>query len=326
MIGGDNRLYTAKRLISTRVKRALPERALLAMISVRYRMTLRSEFRTDRLRYGRHCLPGETSGSRVEPRNLEAQLIKDYHRIEKGLALPEPKRPFGVAVTNRLEGNVRVGREAGTADLVLTSAETAQEALHHWNVHGHISDDVAPVVKAGDRGISNADRFFRSRHSVRDFESAEVPDDVLFNAVALALQSPSVCNRQAWLIRFYRDGDVSRVLRHQNGNRGFSHVVPVVGLITVDTRLFSAPGERNQPWIEGGIFSMSLVWALHALGLDSCMLNMSVPNRQSDALREEFGLADSELIIMMIAIGYARPGYRVARSPRRQLEEVVVRI
>lgn len=324
-MGRDNGLHAAKRLVLTRVKQTLPKRAVLAVASVRYKMALRSEFRADCLRYGRHCLLGEISGSRVEPKNLEAQLIKDYHRIEKGLALPEPKRPFGVAVTNRLEGNVRVGREAGTAELVLTSAESAQEALQHWNGHGLISDDVAPVVEAGERGISSADRFFRSRHSVRDFEAAEVSDEVLSNAVALALQSPSVCNRQAWLIRFFRDDDVPRVLRHQNGNRGFSQVVPVVGLVTVDTRLFSAPGERNQPWIEGGIFSMSLVWTLHALGLDSCMLNMSVSNSQSDALREEFGLADSELVIMMIAIGYARPGHRVARSPRRQLEEVVVK-
>lgn len=321
----DNGLQATKRLVLSRVKQALPKRAFPVVAAVRYKMALRSEFRADRLRYSRHCLPGETSGSRVEAKNLEAQLIKDYHRIEKGLALPEPKRPFGVAVTNRLEGNVRVGREVGTAGLILDSAESAQEALQHWNGHGHISDDVAPVVKAEERGISNADHFFRSRHSVRDFEAAEVSDELLFNAVALALQSPSVCNRQAWLIRFFREDDVPRVLRHQNGNRGFAHVVPVVGLVTVDTRLFSAPGERNQPWIEGGIFSMSLVWALHALGLDSCMLNMSVSNSRSDALREEFELADSELIIMMIAIGYARPGHRVARSPRRQLEEVIIR-
>lgn len=307
-----------------RVKRLVPKRALESLKSLRYQWDLRSEFASDRARYARHCLPGEVCGSSVNPRNLEAQLTKDYHRIEKGLALPTPKRPFGAAVTTRIEGNIPAGRRVGTADAVMTLAESAQHALERWNEDGIISADIAPVVEPGERGVEDADTFFRSRHSVRDFGPVEVREDVLQRAVGLALHSPSVCNRQAWHVRFFRGADVQRVLAFQNGNRGFTDVVPVVGLVTVDTRLFAALGERNQPWIEGGIFSMSLVWALHALGLDTCMLNMSVRNKKAAALRHEFGLADNELVIMMIAIGYARAGHRVARSPRRRVDEVIV--
>lgn len=307
------------------VKRVLPSSVLSMLTDLRLWLALRSEYRSDRRRYARHSLPGEVCRVAVGSKNLEAQLTKDYHRIEKGLALPEPKRPFGAAVQNRIEGNIVVGREAGTAESVVTLAESAQQALRQWNTEGVIANDIAPVTdQKGRREICDPDTFFRSRHSVRDFNSAVVSDEVLSHAVSLALQSPSVCNRQAWLIRFYRGADVTRVLAFQNGNSGFTHVVPVVGLVTVDARLFAAPGERNQPWIEGGIFSMSLVWALHALGLDSCMLNMSVRNEKASALRHEFGLADNELVIMMIAVGHARVGHRVARSPRRELEEVII--
>lgn len=273
----------------------------------------------------RNCLPGEVRHASVGTKNLEGQLIKDYHRIEKGLALQAPKRPFGAAVAERIEANLLFGRDSGTNETVVTSAESAHKALEDWNSNGLISDAIAPLAKhEPTRGLEDVDGFFRSRHSVRDFSAAEVDNKVLGHAVSLALQSPSVCNRQAWLIRFFRGADVPRILKYQNGNRGFTESIPVVGLVTVDTRLFAAPGERNQPWIEGGIFAMSLVWALHGLGLDSCMLNMSVCNDRSTALREEFGLDDSELVIMMVAIGYGRTGHRVARSPRRDLAEVVV--
>ncbi len=109
----------------------------------------------------------------------------------------------------------------------------------------------------------------------------------------------------------------------QNGNSGFGSAVPTVALVTVDTQLFAGPGERNQGWIDGGLFSMSFVWALHGLGLDSCMLNLSLRNGRSDALRRTLDIPDYELPIMMIAIGYARPGHRVARSPRRPIDEIV---
>ena len=305
-------------------KRAAPRRALKALLKLRTSLALRSEFRADRRRYAEYCLPGEVSRSLVPPKNLEAQLIKDYHRIEKGLALPQPKRPFGVAVAERLEGNLAVIEPVDTLKVV-GHAVSAQRALTDWNANGTISDEIAPISKASPRAIADVDGFFKSRHSVRDFESRDVPEELLTWAVSLALQSPSVCNRQAWLIRFFSGDEVRKVLSYQNGNNGFSHVIPVVGLVTVDAQLFSGAGERNQPWIEGGIFSMSFVWALHALGLDSCMLNMSVGNQMAASLRVHANIPDSELIIMMIAIGYARLDHRVARSPRRAVHEVIVR-
>ena len=39
----------------------------------------------------------------VSPASIcEAQLRMDYHRIEKGLSLPLPKRPLGASVDERL--------------------------------------------------------------------------------------------------------------------------------------------------------------------------------------------------------------------------------
>src|SRR3546814_1994141 len=68
---------------------------------------------------------------------------------------------------------------------------------------------------------------------------------------------------------------IDRALSLQNGNRGFGHEIPCLLILCTDLSAFDTAGERYQHWIDGGMFSMSLVWALHALGYSSCCLNWS---------------------------------------------------
>lgn len=281
----------------------------------------RAEYRYDRRRFARHSGPEDWGATaKLSGRNLEAQLTKDYHRVEKGLALREPKKPFGANVLDRLDMLLPVADEAEYR----SHATSAREALVTWNSGGPIAEEVSPLATAADRGIADADQFFSSRHSVRDYSDREVGDDILDRAVRLAINAPSVCNRQSWFVRFYRDPeDVRHALSFQNGNAGIAHV-PALALVTVDARLFTGSSERNQGFIEGGLFAMTLSWALHALGLDSLMLNLSISSQRMKRLRSGLGVADHEIVIMMMAIGYGREGHRIARSPRRPVSEVVL--
>ncbi|EPR77543.1 nitroreductase [Leifsonia rubra CMS 76R] len=247
-------------------------------------------------------------------------MVKDYHRIEKGLALASPKRPFGEGPAARLKMLLPL---ASADSEYTTHGRSALDALNLWNNDGVVDDVIAPVRNAPESNGSDPLELFRSRHSVRDYSDRAVSEELLRSVVAAAISSPSVCNRQAWEVRFFEGAQKNAVLRHQNGNRGFGESAPVVALVTVDAKLFSGAGERNQAWIEGGIFSMSLVLALHSVGVDSCMLNLSLNNRSLNNLRGGVGLEQNELPIMMIAIGYGAQGNRRARSPRRSLDEVL---
>lgn len=301
------------------LKRILPSPVVARLAAIRHRVQLRREFNEDMRRFGRHALlEDHLVGAGITGRQLEAQLTKDYHRVEKGLALRAPRRPFGDAVGARLD---LLLPSASSNRAYAAYAESARQALTTWNGNGSVTEEVSPVRSLVDRGVGDADSFFGTRHSVRDFDHRDVTDKVLNHALELAINTPSVCNRQAWHVRFFRGPDSERARHFQNGNAGFGHL-PVAALVTVDARMFAGRGERNQPWIEGGLFAMSFVWALHALGVDSCMLNMSQPNVVIDELRAEFGIPDCELVVMMIAIGYGRPGHRRARSPRRAIEDV----
>lgn len=305
-------------VIKKMIKRFIP-------FGILSRLEYAREFSLDCKRYLRNSAPDDGGASiLLNGRNLEAQLTKDYHRVEKGLALPEPKRPFGASVLNRLDMLIPVAEANGAVGTYVSYAQSARTALLEWNEGMAVSDDISPVRETTAAGIDDVRRFFSSRHSTRDFDDRAVSLADLIEAVEMAINTPSVCNRQAWLVRLQLDReDIVRSLAFQNGNTGFTENIPALAIVTVDSQLFAGSGERNQGWIEGGLFSMSLVWALHGMGIDSCMLNMSLPNRRTDALRRELGIPDNELVIMMIAIGYGKEGHRVARSPRRNIAEVL---
>ena len=258
--------------------------------------------------------------------SLECQMTKDYHRVEKGLALASPKRPFGEAVLARLSSGTQ-SLEAGS--VLQKQVMSAADALAAWNSSAKIDDKVAPVlaqIAAPKDASIPSDNWFRSRHSVRNFSKSTIPNTAeVTEAIALASSStPSVCNRQAW--RAYVATDPLRV-RHllslQNGNAGFRDSVPAVVVFTASRRLFAGAGERHQMYVDGALFAMSTAWVLHARGLSSCMLNWSMGNSHSADLREAVGAEPDEEIIAMMAVGYAAIDARVARSPRRRSEDVV---
>ncbi len=263
----------------------------------------------------RSCHSRDTGQARDLRRRVGRGTIEDVERRER-----------------HRDGQIRLA--IGDLDLLIplgdpslpyiAHAKSALAALDAWNSGGDIDAVVSPVRDVRhDSVLPDPEAFFSTRHSVRDFANRRVDGSLIKRAVELALYSPSVCNRQSWKMYIRHGDEATQALRYQNGSAAFRHAVPAVAIITADARAFAGPKERNQAWIDGGIFAMSFVWALHAVGLDSCMLNMSVPRAKAAALREHIGAADSELVVMMVAFGYGREGHRRARSPRRTAESVL---
>lgn len=175
--------------------------------------------------------------------------------------------------------------------------------------------------------LDDPERFFLSRHSVRDFRSDPVPRELLERAIRLAMKTPSVCNRQAWHVyHLDRRESIDRALALQNGNRGFGHQVPCLLLITADLRAFDTHGERFQHWIDGGMFAMSMVWALHALGLGACCLNWSRGPGDDLRLRRRVGIDPAHTLIMMMAVGYPSEHLKVCYSARRPLGSMLTHL
>lgn len=289
---------------------------------------LYSQFFIDARRYGNFCTPADwLAAAAKSERHRECQMTKDYHQVEKGLALSEPRRPFGLDLSQRLGALSASSAGEATSDYVLFARE-ALGALDDWNRIGSRNGELSPryIDVVSSHGITPKQLgvFFESRHSVRDFDGVRPSVELLDQAVEIAGTTPSVCNRQAWRVHFYYGERAQELLSLQNGNRGFGEGVPCVAVVTVDARLFCGSLERNQRWIDGGLFAMTLVWAMHGLGLETCMLNWSRHEADSERLRKVGGIEEAWDVVVLIAVGSPRQGLRVTRSPKRALREISV--
>lgn len=282
--------------------------------------------------------------------NLKALITKDYHRIEKGLALKEPRLGFGEkTVKNLIAGVTKYQELYGSDELVQISLNTllAYCEFHQQENYeiSQIYEMVIPlknkmnhekmITEGGTKTIkkeeiwNNAKQdmttFFNSRHSIRNFSDEEVDLELIKQAVEMAQKTPSVCNRQSSKVYvFSKEEDKQKVLSYQNGNRGFGEQASKVLIVTSELQNFTSVGERNQCWIDGGMYAMSLVYALHSLGVGTCCLNWSVEYHVDQQLRKAAEISDSEAVIMMIAVGHLPDQLKVAQSPRKKVKEVLI--
>lgn len=263
---------------------------------------------------------------RREQEHRERDLVFSYHQVEKGLTFPATKRPFGARAAASIEDGLRLDKVT-IRPLIRVNAQQAMEALSAWNDSGSYDGRVAPFAteRYEPETDDEVERFFGTRWSCRNYDpSREVTVGQLTDVVRLAQSAPSVCNRQAARVHILEDPEQRiAALRLQNGNRGFGDSIPHLAVITVDRRFFKDAGERNQRWIDGGLFAMTFVWALHARSFASCMLNWSLGVTATRALRGAIGLSEHEDVICLVAFGHPAAEARAARSARHQIDDVL---
>lgn len=292
----------------------------------------------------RRFLRASTAGRRAtDAERLAAHITMDYHRLEKGMAMPAPRYGFGRDVVLRLIRTIaRYESEHGPDD-VTAFARGALASYREFNrgkaaippeVETFLGPD-APLPQCGGTDTlsaselfafdsADAQRFLASRRSVRQFTGAPVPRELIETAVRLAQRAPSVCNRQSARVFVSNErATMDRMLQFQNGNRGFGDRLGAVIVVASDMRAFTSLGERNQCWVDGGIFAMSLAHAFHALHLGACMLNWSVEPGRDKALRRFLGIEDHHAVITMMGVGFPADPVVVAASPRRQTSSIV---
>lgn len=310
---------------------------------------LRSNYRYDRERFVRYASPFRDLD---DAEQLLAYIWMLSHALEKSVSMPAPKPGSGqdkfAMLIDALERFVdghgvhpELTAAVGAADAYLafhrgTDIDLSEPEARYRTVRSTIAAAAGGGTSPGgtleltaddvrSRARVELERFFHARHSVRQFGPDPVDRSDIEWAVRMAQRTPSVCNRQSGRVHVFENDELgAKVLACQTGNRGFGHLASHVLVVTSDLRRFLSVGERNQCWVDGGLFAMTLVWALHSRGAGTCFLNWSAEHEQDTRLRQVAGIPDHENVITLIAIGSLPDRFRVASSPRRALQDVVV--
>jgi len=278
----------------------------------------------------------------VETRNYNSVMA--YHGLEKSLSYKNRNPNSGWSNVARVFLRLKVANKTGdlgyhdkAAKQVLTKflqlpvnveQERSKKMLAELSLMDFESKDVHGAIHLSkeffEKGmLPKPEDFFFSRYSLREFKQVVVDEQVIQRAVKLAMKTPSVCNRQPWHVYHSNDREtINKALSYQNGNRPFGVKVPNLMIVTTDLKAFFAGKEHYQHWIDGGLFSMSLMYAFHSLGLASCPLNWSQSPNGDKGLRKSINIRANQTVIMMIAVGFPDDENKVCSSSRRPLKEV----
>ena len=276
---------------------------------------------------------------------FEFYLTKQYHIIEKGLALPKPRLEFGKdVILNLIEKSTEYYKEYGKTKLIESISACLKEYLiyneqnsidtntDYYNAIKNFIQIVKPNNLGGTKTITkqdinkaidfNFESFLRTRTSVRDFSNINVDISTLKEVINMAKLAPSVCNRQGWKAHVYSDKFlIKKLLTLQNGNRGFTDSVDKLIIITGNMKAFTKL-ESNQIYIDGGLFSMNVLLSLHAKGLGAVALNTCLPYTIEKQVKKTGNIKDYEKLIMMIAVGKIKESFKVALSNRKHIDAI----
>ncbi len=267
----------------------------------------------------------------------QARVLKTAHRIDKGLALAAPRLGFGKEAASELQAQMEHLQALAAKSWVLSPAlatlrrwQLFQQQSGHAGMGNRVQTAPSTPYVQWDRALvqswasGNFAQLVKVRRSVRQFSREPVSRVMIERAVVMAGCSPSVCNRSAARVWMVQNPELrAQLLQMQNGNAGFGEQAPILLIISVVQQAFQTVAERYQPWIDGGLFAMTLIYALHYQGLGTCCLNWSVEPEQDRRFKQAAQLPAHERIIMLLAVGNLLNQVCVAHSPRRPLSDLL---
>jgi nitroreductase len=329
------------------IKKVLGVRGIKHLYRKLDRVRMRRISNYDYLKYSKYAFRLVSKKDQV---NLRAETTLYYHAIEKGLSNVNFRPGFGKtalqglfraldeyfscgydANDTRIQTGISViGAYIAKHEEIGFNVDNIREKYLNYTKHSihntafggaeeFTRDQIQQVTQAFD-----FEAFSMSRNSIRDFSPEKVDDAKYIAALEIATTTPSVCNRQSWGVLLVKKGDLmQKLLALQGGMVGFGQNMDSLLLIYTDNRYFAESSERNQGYVDGGLFSMNLLYALHSQGIATCLLNACMSLEREKEVKSLTGLAQSSNIIMFIATGNYPDRFKAPLSKRDKPNEFV---
>lgn len=273
---------------------------------------------------------------------IEGKLIFHAHSLEKGLSHSNFRYGFGIQALSELamtlEEYVRQGFDKNR-DAYVNAMSVVHEYVGAHEGAGYdisyldeILGDFVEEARNCERhigGVARVDldsratllngdfrKLFSARCSIREYANSAVDLERVERAIDQSMKAPSVCNRQSARVKILTDHRVIvDLLEIQNGFKGYDPP-PNLLLVTSETGSFLSSTERNQGFIDGGLYVMSLILHLEYEGLATCLLNAMFDVSQDKAVRRLLRLPASEQIVVLVAVGNHTESVLVPQSFR----------
>jgi len=300
-------------------------------------------FNVDRKRFSKSTFKYNTN----KKQHLLAQISIHYHSIEKGLTNVNFREGFGINALSGLLNSLTkyevegYDKNNGTYLSGLNTIKNYISRHEKTSVNTRYLVDFlnerrsflknSSIKKIYKKELfelinSNPETFIKSRRSVRDYSKKNISNENLYDAIELSRNTPSVCNRQPWLLHIIEDQElIMKTLSVQKGFNNYGDNISHLLLVTSDNRNFGTYSDRNQGFIDAGMYSMNLLLSLHAKKIAACALNAAFSHKVDSEIRKILDIKYYENLIMFIAIGTFNEIVISANSHKKEIKDLVVK-
>lgn len=324
------------------IRKIFGDKIVYRIIALKHRNALKKCYSVDFKKYKKHSsVFGTNSFGKIE-----SEITLRYHSIEKGFLHDSIRPRFAqkrveelIVLLKKIEldkNNHRVQIQSAIINL-----------CKYYEYHLGLEIDISDYFKKEDYDLfichliseekpiinhtkesyfqfkdSAFNKFSISRSSVRKFTGDKISQQILHNVIDLANHAPSVCNRQPVNIHIVENKTlIDKILEIQGGLKGYSDELSQLIVVTSDRNYFYSVGERHQLYIDGGIYLMNLLYALHFYGIGACPAHWGMPYQADYKAMKLLKLKESEQIISLIAIGVPTDNFPSTLSLRKTSEE-----
>lgn len=289
-------------------------------------------------------------GKKYKKNKLLSEMIRNVHSIEKGMCLSKPRLGYGIKkidnVLHFVEDYLNSGYEIRDELKMVCGALEAYVDFHKKNnfyteqlakmeeecksIEAVIGKDIytkySGVIEINDLQSNKSSELkdiIMRRHSIRDFSTEIIEDRDIYEAVELANQCPSACNRQTTRIYIADKNVVNGMKDWLVGIGGFAEKVNKFLIVTGRTSAFNA-GEAYQYIVNAGIFVGYLSLCLTEKEIGNCVIQRPLLCPPTwIRFAKEWGIPSDEQIVCMVALGKSKKSYKVPVSYRLSVEEIV---
>ncbi len=279
---------------------------------------------------------------------VETHIILLYHSLEKGFLHKNLRLGFAKDKVKQL---LRYLNDENVSHHLMSSQISAacMCLMKYYDLHREKSFDISDYYSINDYdfikkfALKNkspvlekiSSDFFKdtksdflnfswSRSSVRHYNGEIIPDEIIHDVISIAKNAPSVCNRQGTKVYLLNnDQHIQKILNIQGGLKGFMKNINQVLVVTGNRNGYYEIGERNQLFVDGGLFLMNLLYGLHYNNIAACPAHWCYEDSADDQVREVLGMSHSEKIICLITIGKPEDPFNVTLSHRRDNSEIL---
>ena len=272
-----------------------------------------------------------------------ALLRRNIHRLEKGLMMPNRKAIFAedyINETVEIYLSARQSHDFDNAELrwasdVLTAYFAAVSDTTLILAARQKFVQVTPLADSGSvpflqQDLPAADCSYQQllslcqrRHSVRWFLPMPVPRPVLVNAIRVASEAPSACNRQPFQFHLLHGQDAVAGARLAMGTTGFAENIPALIVVIGDLSCYQEHRDRHLIYIDSALASMQFMLAIEAQGFSSCPINWPDIEVRERQMQQFLKLKPYQRPVMLIAVGQADPQAKVAFSQKKNPELLI---